>query len=217
VVAATVIFNVAFSFPADTTFTGLHFHEAVAGQNGPVRINSTLRSVPSASGTGNIFLIAPVTTTDGLNAVNGILTNPANYYFNLHTQANPGGAVRAQVAAANTDLPVITNAFGIVGGADVNAAGLRSRFRIVGTNLAYGTASASDGTSPESLNGTSVTVEGFAAPVISVSPTAIVALIPETVALGPVPVRTLPVHVTNRNGRSNVGNITVSANPGDGR
>jgi len=217
VVASTVIFNVSHAFPADTTFTGLHFHEGVAGQNGPVRINSALRSSASPGGVGNLYFIAPVTSADGLNAVNGLLTNPANYYFNLHTMVNPGGAVRAQVAAASIDLPVITNAFGVVGGADASLAGLRSRFRIAGTNLAFGTAAASDGTQPDALSGTTVTVDGFTAPLISVSPTSIVALLPDAVALGPVPVRTLPVYVTNRNGRSNVGNITVSVNPGDGR
>ncbi|MBM3793308.1 MAG: CHRD domain-containing protein [Acidobacteria bacterium] len=42
--------------------------------------------------------------------VNGLLANPEGYYLNLHTTANPGGAVRGQLAAAITSRPRVPSA-----------------------------------------------------------------------------------------------------------
>jgi hypothetical protein len=220
VIAFTALFNVSPAFPAGTQFTGLHIHEAPAGQNGPVRIDSGLReAVTSATGTSNLYYLAPVTTAAGLTAVNALLANPAGFYLNLHTAATPSGAVRAQLGPAGTNTailaPEISSVFGQRGGQDDGTAGLQSRFRIAGLRLAPLSGVSTGETLPSTLNGTSVMVGGFDAEIVSVSATSIIARLPSAVQLGPVPVRTLPVFVTAPNGRSNVGNLTVSNQPGD--
>jgi len=100
----------------------------------------------------------------------------------------------------------------VVGGGTVRSDGL---IRIVGSNLAPSAAGTANGGTPVlSLVGTSVRVGGAAAPIRSVSPTAIVVQIPRNVGLGILPVATFPVIVTTVNGASNVANLvlTVSGN-----
>ncbi len=103
ITSGTVTFDVDFRFPGNTTFTGLHLHNGASGVNGPVvidsGINGTTRSVTLPSGTGNIFRIAEIdsTNTTGLAALTGIMADPAQYYINLHTTVNTGGAIRGQL------------------------------------------------------------------------------------------------------------------------
>src|SRR5688500_18117856 len=53
--AATVIFDVTYTMHSSTTFTGLHIHNAPAGSNGSVVINSGLSGTNTVTGTtGNI-------------------------------------------------------------------------------------------------------------------------------------------------------------------
>ncbi len=99
ITSGTVTFDVSFrGFPAGTEFVGLHIHQGGAGVNGPVIISSGLSRLTTADGNGNIFLAVDVPGTDtaGVNALKGLLANPDNWYVNLHTTVNPGGAVRAQ-------------------------------------------------------------------------------------------------------------------------
>lgn len=212
IVATTAIFNTSHSFGANTSFTGMHIHEGVAGQNGPVHIDSGLRGArASESGVGNIYLINAITTAAGLAAASGLLQNPANYYFNLHTSANPGGAVRAQLGTLVTDAPEITDVFGQLSGADVRIANVGGLFRIAGNRLAGGPGTASQDTTPTSLNGTSVEIGGVAAQLVSVSANSLVARIPSSLLLGVLPVRSFTVFVTTPNGRSNVANLQVTS------
>lgn len=215
--AAWATFGIFHRFGAETRVTGLHIHEAVAGQNGPVRIDSGIRSAEplvSATGNGHLIFMNAITGGAALTAVQGMLLNPANYYLNLHTTVNPGGAVRGQLTSGATAVPTITDlgrlgADGVV--IDVVAPG--GVFVIDGTNLAPssgGTFSVVDGTPQTSLNGTAVTVGGFTAMVMSVSPTRVMAVVPTQISLGPVPVRAFPVVVTTANGVSNVANLVIS-------
>ncbi len=101
ITSGTVIFDLSFrDFPANTEFTGLHIHTGAAGTNGPVIIGSGLTATVSETGAGNFFFSAnvPGTDTAGLGALRGLLANPANWYINLHTRVNAGGAIRAQEA-----------------------------------------------------------------------------------------------------------------------
>lgn len=68
--------------------SGAHFHNAVAGTNGPVVIDLT----DDISPVGNFISGTRLLTVDIFNT----LLNGA-YYINLHTAANPGGEVRGQV------------------------------------------------------------------------------------------------------------------------
>ncbi len=100
ITAATVVFDVNHRFPGSAEFTGLHIHDAAAGVNGPVRIDSGIsgtNTVTSESGFGNIFRRVRISDALGLATLNSLFSNPANHYLNLHTRVNPGGAVRAQM------------------------------------------------------------------------------------------------------------------------
>lgn len=94
------IINLA-GFPAGTNAIAAHIHEAPPGVAGGVRIGipssmlsaSAPISMPNGTATNAIYTVT-LTTAAALGAANGMLTNPNGYYFNVHTPANPGGAVR---------------------------------------------------------------------------------------------------------------------------
>jgi uncharacterized protein (TIGR03437 family) len=105
VTSASVDFNVSFTLPAANNVVGLHIHPGAAGVNGPVVIDTGIRAAePVEVGTtGRIQRQAQVsaTTTAALEAVNGILSNPAGYYVNMHTTDFPGGVMRGQLQRAD--------------------------------------------------------------------------------------------------------------------
>ncbi len=85
------------SFPPGTPAIAAHIHTGAAGVAGPILVNTFL--TPAApilmgDGTANIAL-----TIDNLTQAlaTSITANPANFYFNVHTPLNPGGAVRGQL------------------------------------------------------------------------------------------------------------------------
>lgn len=71
-----------------TDATAAHIHTGIAGVNGPVLVNLT---PPDAAGVS--AGCANVPTGD----VTAILANPAGFYVNVHTPANPGGEIRGQL------------------------------------------------------------------------------------------------------------------------
>ena len=212
VAAGTVIFDVNFrGFPAGTTFTGLHIHDGAAGVAGNVTISSGLGgavTVLSDSGNGNIFRLVTVRNgTPGAATLNAIVKDPSQAYVNLHTTVNPNGAIRAQLGgplAKPVVLGVAANASPIL----VAAPG--SILSVYGTNLA----AVASGLSavgaitklPTSLNGVSVTVAGFNAPLYYVSPLQINIQVPFETGVG-----SQQLVVTTAAGASTAMNITVAA------
>jgi hypothetical protein len=100
VTAATFDVTVtATGFPNGTTLTDAHIHGAPAGVNGGILVNFGLTAgditFPTGSGT---FTKSGITAT--VDLANTIIANPANFYFNIHTAANPGGVARGQLAIA---------------------------------------------------------------------------------------------------------------------
>jgi hypothetical protein len=89
-----VVFYVNYAFPGAVTITGLHVHQGAKGTNGPVVIDSGVRSFTDADGQGNVTTVVTGTSPATLQA---ILDSPRSYYVNLHTSAHPGGAVRDQL------------------------------------------------------------------------------------------------------------------------
>lgn len=87
-------------FPAGTAITAAHIHTGSAGVNGGVLVNLALSpgEVTLANGSGTIVKNNIALTADIANQIVG---NPAAFYFNAHTAANPGGAVRGQLVATN--------------------------------------------------------------------------------------------------------------------
>jgi hypothetical protein len=102
ITSATADFQITVTgFPAGTRVTDAHVHNAPAGSNGGVVINTTLTSgeLALSNGSGSI-------TKSGINVpadrAAAILSNPAGHYFNVHTALNPDGAVRGQLSAGTT-------------------------------------------------------------------------------------------------------------------
>jgi CHRD domain len=102
ITAATADFVVTLSgFPANTTLTGAHIHQAPAGTNGSIVVNTGLLSgevVLTSNGAGT-FTKSGITVDPALAQT--IINGPAGFYFNVHTTLNGGGAARGQLARAN--------------------------------------------------------------------------------------------------------------------
>lgn len=100
---ATFVVNLN-SFPAGSTWTLAHIHEGVSGIAGPVRVNTGLSAatsiaLPNGTVSNQTFSNIQV-VTQGVSdpaLVNAIISNPAGFYFNVHTLLNPPGAVRGQL------------------------------------------------------------------------------------------------------------------------
>ena len=84
-------------FPAGTPFNIAHIHQAAAGVNGSVVVNTSLAAgqvVASAAGTAS-FTRSGIAAEPAL--LQQIINNPAGFYFNVHSTLNPGGVARGQL------------------------------------------------------------------------------------------------------------------------
>ncbi|MBI3682783.1 MAG: CHRD domain-containing protein [Acidobacteria bacterium] len=175
IMAGRVTFDVNYRFPGPTVFQGLHIHNQVARQNGPVIIDSGLsanNTIETATGFGNIYRSVLVTSAAGLATLNSMVAGPERHYLNLHTQVNPAGVVREQTGVAFSAPPVVGDATSAVLDAGQRNVAPGGRMSVFGLRFAYaGTdLSAWEGrTVPMSLNGVEVTVGGRPAPVLKVA------------------------------------------------
>ena len=94
ITAGEVIFYFNYKFPGSVDITGLHVHQGAKGVNGPIVIDSGAAAFTDADGQGNITTVVAGTLPALLQA---ILDKPRDYYVNLHTSVNPGGALRDQM------------------------------------------------------------------------------------------------------------------------
>ncbi|HKW03312.1 MAG TPA: CHRD domain-containing protein [Vicinamibacterales bacterium] len=95
---ANATFDVTISgFPSTTNITLAHIHVGASGVNGGIVVSTTIASgdVTLTNGAG-AFQKLNLNIQD-LNLANQIINNPAGYYFNVHTTANPGGVMRGQL------------------------------------------------------------------------------------------------------------------------
>jgi CHRD domain len=94
--SSTFVVNLS-GFPANTAVTQAHIHPGAAGVNGSPLINLNLAAgeVTLANGSGSFTKSpqTPITVEQAQNLMNA----PQNFYFNVHTPLNPGGAARAQL------------------------------------------------------------------------------------------------------------------------
>jgi hypothetical protein len=102
ITSGTVMFEVNYRFPGATTITGLQIRNAATGANGPIvietGINTTTRAITNTTGTGTIFRMVEIASNDtsGLAALTGLMNDPTQFYIDVQTVANPGGALRGQ-------------------------------------------------------------------------------------------------------------------------
>ena len=99
VTAATASFfvNIA-GLPAGTPIILSHIHQAPAGVNGAVVVNTGLTAqapVTLSNGSGS-FDRSGITVTP-VDIATQIFANPAGFYFNSHSANNPGGVIRGQL------------------------------------------------------------------------------------------------------------------------
>ncbi|HYR43051.1 MAG TPA: CHRD domain-containing protein, partial [Terriglobia bacterium] len=115
--AATVTFDIDYTIASALTFTGLHIHNGLTGQNGPVVIDTGIsgtNTVAAAAGSGKITRVVNYASTDanGIKFVTGLLATPENYYVNIHTTVNPGGFMRGQLQSSRLIFrPVMSSVF----------------------------------------------------------------------------------------------------------
>jgi hypothetical protein len=82
-----------------------HIHEGAAGVNGPVRVDSGLspaNPVPVVNGSGSFSKSGIIPSSDAAGIVSRLLANPSSFYFNVHSNLNPGGVVRGQLVRQAT-------------------------------------------------------------------------------------------------------------------
>ena len=113
VTGGSVNFTVAYDFPSAVVIRGLRIYEAPAGANGITRIDSGLspaNTINAATGKGFFSHTVLVTEPLGVAALARMLANPAGFYVNLLTAANPGGALRGQLDESFAAAPAIVQA-----------------------------------------------------------------------------------------------------------
>ena len=74
-----------------------HIHEGPAGVAGPVRVDSGITpgtAIPIVSG-GAVFSKSGISATAA--QIQAIIASPSGFYFNIHSNLNPGGVVRGQL------------------------------------------------------------------------------------------------------------------------
>jgi hypothetical protein len=85
------------SFPSTSAAAvAAHIHPGAAGVNGPVLVNTGLSAaapIVLTNGAANLSITVDISQADAT----AITAAPANYYFNVHTPLNGGGAVRGQL------------------------------------------------------------------------------------------------------------------------
>jgi hypothetical protein len=96
ITASTATFVVNLSgFPAGTPINAAHIHPGASGVNGGVLVSTGIAAgqVALTGGTGSFTRTISVDAAVTQNIIN----NPAGFYFNVHSTANPGGVARGQL------------------------------------------------------------------------------------------------------------------------
>ncbi len=112
ITSGSVDFNIAAKFSSAVTVTGLHIHNGAAGVAGPIVIptdvNATEKSI-AIDALGRATILKQVQfpqTTPALPAsvIQDLINNPPGFYANIHTVDHAGGAMRGQLARAETKV-----------------------------------------------------------------------------------------------------------------
>lgn len=108
-VSAFVTFtvNVNVQDQGDVTLVGMHIHEAPLGENGGIRIRSSLDfggdPVVAMGGSARIWSQVEIVDSDGLATVGRLVDNPTGFYVNVHSASNRRGLLRGQLQLFDVD------------------------------------------------------------------------------------------------------------------
>jgi hypothetical protein len=94
---ATMYFQLT-GLPNGTVIRGAHIHTGPAGVNGPIVVDTGINAnnVVTLGDDRQEFTFTGVSVNAATMAA--ILANPGGHYFNVHTNANPGGVARGQLS-----------------------------------------------------------------------------------------------------------------------
>lgn len=84
-------------FPNGTVIQAAHIHTGAAGVSGGVRVNTGLTPATAVTLANGSATINTTDATVSAADAQGIVANPAAWYFNVHSTLNPGGVVRGQL------------------------------------------------------------------------------------------------------------------------
>jgi len=94
---ANFVVNIA-GMPANTPINLSHIHQAPAGVNGAVVVNTGLSAAsPVTLTNGSGSFERPGIAVTPVDIMTQIVNNPAGFYFNSHSTLNPGGVIRGQL------------------------------------------------------------------------------------------------------------------------
>jgi uncharacterized protein (TIGR03437 family) len=177
-----------------------------------VTINTGLSAanpVTTSIGFNNIYRSVTVGEGNALATLSSVVRSPENHYVNLHSAVNPGGVVRAQLAPALTEAPVVTAVFAANSDKSATTIAPGGLVSIWGRNLAKVTGDLGGwqgGRVPDSLNAVAVTIGGVRARPLYVSPDNVTVQ-----AAFETPTGAQAVSVHNGNAPSAGVNVTVAA------
>jgi hypothetical protein len=87
-------------FPSSTTIMAAHIHPGAAGVNGGVIVNTGLVASSPVTQTNGVMTFSATGINVPAATLQGIVNNPAGFYFNVHSPTNPGGVARGQLSRA---------------------------------------------------------------------------------------------------------------------
>jgi hypothetical protein len=93
---ATMYFQLL-NLPRGTVIRGAHIHSAAAGVNGAIVVDTGLNATNTFTLGDRVEFTSPAVSV-GPATMTAILNNPAAFYFNVHTNTNPGGVARGQLS-----------------------------------------------------------------------------------------------------------------------
>jgi|SwirhirootsSR3_FD_contig_41_7243713_length_634_multi_3_in_0_out_0_1 CHRD domain len=97
--SANATFDVTMSgFPSTSVINIAHIHPGSAGVAGPVLVSTTLAPGQVTLNSNGIAQFTKTNISVTVTDATAIMANPAGYYFNVHTAANPTGAIRGQLS-----------------------------------------------------------------------------------------------------------------------
>lgn len=120
ITSAVVDFSIEYYLGQDEELIAMHIHRAATGVAGPIVISSGgldfgTPSVSAMAGEGRLFF-QRIATTDSaaLEAIEGVIADPAAYYVNVHSTSHRPGLFRGQLR--DTELTTLTALRGVVDG-----------------------------------------------------------------------------------------------------